>query len=65
MEKKFIIGDVVVLKSGGPVMTITSDIRGMDIRLGWTFNGIYLCAWFEGVKKYEDDFPQDSLKLAT
>lgn len=50
-------GDVVVLKSGGPHMTIR-DIGDY----GQIKNGAY-CIWFEKTKKYEDVFDLDTIML--
>lgn len=63
MEQKFKIGDVVILKSGGPKMTISGDKTGMDFKLGRIFNGSYDCSWFDEKNiKCSGRFPQDSLK---
>jgi len=50
-------GDVVVLKSGGPRMTIRDTGN-----YGTIENGAY-CVWFDGKKKYEDVFDIDTIKL--
>ncbi|MEB3304956.1 MAG: DUF2158 domain-containing protein [Cyanobacteriota bacterium] len=44
----FKIGDVVQLKSGGPMMTITSMEEGNDI---------VHALWFDGTKKETGSFP--------
>ena len=51
-------GDVVVLKSGGPKMTV--DQTGDD-SLG---RAAVWCDWFEGNKKISDTFPPTSLEKA-
>ena len=57
---QFKTGDIVVLKSGGPTMTIKSEKKvGIPERhIG------YYCQWFAGKKLVQGDFPTDSLKLA-
>ena len=58
MEHKFNKGDVVVLKSGGPKMTVDS--------YAWHGNyeskDIVICFWFDGKKKKQAQFNQDTLK---
>ena len=63
MEQKFKIGDVVVLKSGGPSMTITNNKTGMDLSKGKVWAGNYDCKWFEGETMHKGRFPQDSIEL--
>ena len=49
----FNIGDTVVLKSGGPVMTVTAiDNEGLVV---W-------CTWFDGNDEKEESFPADALE---
>lgn len=54
----YAIGDVVQLKSYGPIMTV---VRVGDFPQQGLKPGI-LCAWFDGAKKYEDVFPPEALK---
>ena len=63
MEQKFKIGDVVVLKTGSPKITIINDKLGDDPERGYFFDGTYRCAWFNEVKEYREIFSQDALKL--
>lgn len=50
-------GDVVVLKSGGPKMTIEGiGNYGMTEKYG------ALCIWFDKTKKYEEVFDLDTLE---
>ena len=52
----FKIGDTVVLKSGGPVMTVTAiDNEGLVV---W-------CAWFDGNDEKQESFPADALEAYT
>jgi len=52
----FQLGDVVVLKSGGPKMTI--EQTGED-----TFGRAAVwCDWFDGTKKISNTFPPTSLE---
>ena len=48
-------GDVVVLKSGGPKMTVDQIEAGSRQKV-W-------CDWFEGSKKFTDTFPPTSLEI--
>jgi uncharacterized protein YodC (DUF2158 family) len=49
-------GDTVVLKSGGPKMTVDQvGVDGFDKPAVW-------CDWFEGAKKMSDSFPPSSLR---
>ncbi|WP_447894254.1 YodC family protein [Vreelandella sp. GE22] len=53
MDDKFVVGDIVKLKSGGPEMTVNAPIanpRG------------YRCQWFAGKKLEQGIFPGDSLE---
>jgi uncharacterized protein YodC (DUF2158 family) len=59
-KAKFNVGDLVILKSGGPVMTVTKvydrTLRDEPIE--------YTCAWFSGKKNENAHFPQDALNPA-
>lgn len=55
MEQQFNIGDVVVLKSGGPSMTIENLDRDSEL--------VY-CAWFDGKEKKVNSFPPGALERA-
>jgi uncharacterized protein YodC (DUF2158 family) len=50
----FDIGDTVMLKSGGPIMTV----------LGMREGTIVVCAWFEEGMKQTASFPAQALQLA-
>lgn len=52
MAQQFEIGDVVILKSGGPAMTVHNigDYSPMGPNPG------LLCVWFDNSKKLEDVF---------
>jgi uncharacterized protein YodC (DUF2158 family) len=68
-ENKFKIGDIVQLKSGGPMMTINE----IDSWVPRSYNlkgpnpeyekDEAKCFWFSNDKKCEDIFKLDSLKL--
>jgi uncharacterized protein YodC (DUF2158 family) len=45
------VGDIVVLKSGGPKMTVE--------KVG---NGVFVCKWFDGDKAERDFFPFDTVR---
>ena len=53
--EQFNIGDVVVLKSGGPKMTVEHVDRVPQI---------ILCSWFDGKEKKQDSFSPDALERA-
>ena len=55
MKDTFKVGDLVELKSGGPVMTVQAvpDVPGIS-----TF---YSCQWFSGKKLESGAFPPESL----
>ena len=55
----FKIGDVVILKSGGPTMTV--HYMGNYSQTGGPERGV-LCVWFDNAKKSEDVFHQDALE---
>ncbi len=53
VRKPFRKGDVVVLNSGGPKMTVHEDETGTTIR----------CIWFQGNDQKGGSFDPDTLKL--
>ena len=53
MEHKFKKGDVVQLKSGGPIMTVYGGKRHL-----------VCCVWFEHSKREKADFEPETLKLS-
>lgn len=66
MEPKFKVGDIVVLKSGGPKMTINRVIKKRNMTAdfrGFTddFEGMYECKWFEENKAKEGDYHENTL----
>lgn len=63
MEQKFKIGDIVILKSGGPSMTITNDKTGVDLSKGKVWNGNYDCKWFDDKTMQKGRFPQNTIEL--
>lgn len=54
-QERFEIGNLVVLKSGGPVMTIQGVLPG----------GAWRCSWFAGKKMENGNFHPDALRHAT
>ena len=60
MDKKFNKGDIVVLKSGGPKMTVD----GYAWHGNYESNEAVVCFWFDGSKKKEAIFNQETLKPA-
>lgn len=57
MTDTFQLGDVVVLKSGGPQMTVSAVGESNT-----TGQGLVWCVWFEKSDKHSDSFPQETLK---
>ena len=58
VQAKFVVGNIVKLKSGGPdmtIQTIPSKISG----------DLYYCQWFAGKKLESGRFPADSIELVT
>lgn len=49
-DSKLKLGDVVKLKSGGPVMTVTCL---------WPF----MCSWMAEGRRYQEDFPEEALEV--
>jgi len=49
-------GDVVVLKSGGPPMTVVGFKSG---------SGRFSCQWFEGIKLQSGEFKEVALRHST
>ena len=69
MGTKFKIGDIVVLKSGGPRMTINKLILKRNVAHTMSgfnddFEGEYECKWFEGKEGKTDSFQENALELA-
>ncbi|KIQ80514.1 YodC family protein [Aeromonas jandaei] len=48
---RFVVGDIVRLKSGGPMMTVT----------GRNYDGHCVCAWFTDNKETQTVYPDDAL----
>lgn len=53
MSEKFQVGDLVVLKSGGPSMTFGGEAA---------LTGGAICYWFEGTTRHCETFPFGTLK---
>ncbi|QHJ78727.1 MAG: hypothetical protein [Bacteriophage sp.] len=64
-QPKYKIGDLVMIKSDGAVMTICSYSRHKHTieTDSSKFNGVYMCQWFAGKKLDSGVFPQESLVL--
>lgn len=63
MEKKFEIGQSVILKSGGPTMTVTKHIGTINVSGPSQFSGKVECNWFIDNELKKGEFPQDALEL--
>lgn len=50
-------GDVVILKSGGPIMTVTDVSRAYQSASVFAW-----CTWFDEAKNHENRFPLAALK---
>lgn len=59
---KFKKGEQVVLRSGGPAMTVEKEITNSSTGV---FNGNYRCQWFAGKKLDSGLFPEESLDKFT
>lgn len=51
---KFVIGETVKLKSGGPDMSVRA--------LPNPITNVYVCQWFAGKKLEQGSFPEDSIE---
>ena len=60
-EAKFSSGDLVVLVSGGPVMTVEARCS-ISLAMG---KSEYNCQWFNGKRLENGRFPETSLKPHT
>lgn len=49
-------GDIVKLKSGGPLMTISEAVYDLGV-----LTDKWLCKWFENNKLLSGEFPKNSL----
>lgn len=56
----FSVGELVKLKSGGPVMTVYK-VQKNSLNNN-EFNGHYTCQWFAGKKLDQGNFAQESLE---
>ena len=65
VTEKFKIGDIVVLKSGGPKMTVASKFLIQSPAGEKTFEGFYKCTWFNNGEMKEGKFHQDALDVGT
>ena len=63
MAQKYKTGDVVLLKSGSPKMTVKMYFRSPTVRPGTGEVSEVLCQWFAGSKQEQGSFPEDSLQL--
>lgn len=59
---KFKIGDLVILKSGSPTMTVTSIVKSFD---GARETGYVKVSWFQDGVVDRSEFHQDALEPET
>ncbi|MBO1081836.1 DUF2158 domain-containing protein [Roseomonas haemaphysalidis] len=62
MSNVFKRGDVVVLKSGGPPMTVEAAPAGL-FRKFMGDDAVYQCAWFHENKRFSNNFNGHALEL--
>ena len=60
MERQFEKGDIVILKSGGPNMTV----EGYAWHGNYESNDVVICYWFDGSQRNEGTFNQETLKIS-
>jgi uncharacterized protein YodC (DUF2158 family) len=60
LANKFKKGDVVVLKSGGPPMTVEALPGEVQYRKQ---NDEYMCVWFKGATADEHSYPEHVLQI--
>ncbi|MEZ7809957.1 YodC family protein [Alcaligenes phenolicus] len=53
MANSFEMGDIVILKSGGPKMTVTEVFKDSSVRT----------VWFAGSRKEDGVFPSEALLI--
>jgi uncharacterized protein YodC (DUF2158 family) len=64
MEQKFKVGDIVVLKSGGPIMTVDKLEKTRPLKGQAEYNGRVQWVWFNGNTQTFQSFNQDALEIA-
>jgi uncharacterized protein YodC (DUF2158 family) len=57
MKTKYIVGDIVRLRSGGPDMTVQAIPEDEN------YKDFYRCQWFAGKKLESGNFQEESLDL--
>lgn len=62
MAQKYKTGDVVLLKSGGPKMTVKEYTQDFTLAPGVREVEAVSCQWFAGSKQEQAIFPEDSLE---
>ena len=62
MSDKFKVGDIVVLKSGGPKMTVVDRDREPNPLTGLR---LVHTTWFSGRKSENGAYPEDAIEMAS
>lgn len=65
MEQKFKIGDLVKLKSGGPIMTVGRPVMAQVGLRASEFRGTFKVSWFKEEEDCYGTYHQDQLELAS
>ena len=61
-KQKYKIGNIVILNSGGPNMTINSINEDLEENK-YVFNGTYDCIWFDNYTRHEATFKEETISI--
>ena len=65
LANKFNKGDVVVMKSGGPPMTVDKVPGDVLSKYSGTYYEVYRCEWLKGATSQSDTFGEHLLEAYT